>query len=180
MFPFWHGWGFSQAPSAHQVFPPSVCCIRRGRIGPSADDLKVFPSRSEPSSFYLWIIPPRGREGKGLFPSAPAQWGLFWRIIGEGAGPTSDLGACGLESDYCQEKSKGKDGQDQMLLERREGEAIEMRLLLQRAGREGCLVLLWPEWTLGSAPWGRVHLKSKPGKQQSGYPEGPSLPNNQI
>ena len=85
-----------------------------------------------------------------------------------------------MELDYCHEKSKGKDGQDQTLLESREGEAIEMRLLLRRAGREGCLVLLWPEWTLGCAPWGRVHSKSKPGEQQSGHGEGPSLPDNQI
>ena len=66
------------------------------------------------------------------------------------------------------------------MLESREGEAIEMRVLLRRAGRERRLVLLWPKWMLGCAPWGRVHLKRKPGEQQSGHAEGPALPDNQI
>ena len=85
----------------------------------------------------------QGGEGAVSIRSCPVRAILenYWRR----AGPTSELGACGLESDYCQEKSKGKDGQDQMLLESTEGEAIEMRLLLQTAGRDVRLVHLCPE-----------------------------------
>lgn len=161
MLPFPHGWEFSQPPVHTKCFLP-VCSIRRGRIGPSADNLKGPLSWSEPSFLSMnYPLPGVRNEGRGCFHQL-LQWGLFWRITGEDARLTSDLGACELELDYCQAKSKGKDGQDQTMLEAEKGEAIEMRVLLRRAGREWRLVLLWPKWTLG-VHLGEVHLQSKPG-----------------
>ena len=78
MFPFLHGWEFSQAPGAHQVFPPSVCCIRGGRIGSSADDLKVppFPDQTPPIFIYERSLPGAGR-GRGCFHQLLPSEGYF-------------------------------------------------------------------------------------------------------
>lgn len=65
MFPFPHGWEFSQAPSAHQVFPPSVCSIRRGRIGPSADNLKGPPFLIRALPFLSMNYPSQGQGWEG-------------------------------------------------------------------------------------------------------------------